>query len=135
MPAKAPKNAFATVLTAGLGPLLSSGKYSDLTVHCEDNAWKVHKMVMCTHSKFFVKACDGKFMEAKSGEIILAGDEPLVVEAMHQAPCMKETTSESRRKKNSLRIRWFFTRRSTQLERNTTSLRSRIWRKPRPRTS
>ncbi|OXV07803.1 hypothetical protein Egran_04433, partial [Elaphomyces granulatus] len=60
---KAPKNAFATVLTAGLGPLLSSGKYSDLTVHCEDNAWK----------------------EAKSGEIKLAGDEPLVVEAMLQA--------------------------------------------------
>jgi len=85
MSAKAPDNGFATVLTAGLGPLLSSGKYSDLTVHCEDNTWNVHKMVMCTHSKFFVKACDGKFMEAKSGEIILAGDEPLVVEAMLQA--------------------------------------------------
>jgi hypothetical protein len=25
----------------------------------------VHKMVMCTHSKFFVKACDGKFMVVK----------------------------------------------------------------------
>ena len=68
MPAKArkaPKNAFATVLTAGLGPLLSSGKYSDLTVHCEDNAWKVHRIVMCAHSKFFAKACDGGFMVVK----------------------------------------------------------------------
>jgi BTB/POZ domain-containing protein len=62
MSAKAPENAFATVLVGELGHLLSSGKYSDLTVHCEDNTWKVHKLVMCTHSKFFVKACDGEFM-------------------------------------------------------------------------
>jgi len=85
MSAKAPENAFATVLAGGLGALLSSGEYSDLTVHCEGNTWKVHKLVMCTHSKFFVKACGGEFMEAKSGEIKLAGDEPLVVEAMLQA--------------------------------------------------
>jgi len=62
MSTKAPENAFATVLAGGLGTLLSSGKYSDLTVQCENNAWKVHKMVMCTHSKFFAKACDGEFM-------------------------------------------------------------------------
>lgn len=61
MSVKAPENEFAPVLAGALGPLLSSGKYSDLMIHCENKAWKVHRMVMCTHSKFFVNACEGEF--------------------------------------------------------------------------
>jgi BTB/POZ domain len=53
MPGKASENTFSTALGEGMGALLSSGKYSDLTIQCGDNIWNVHKMVMCTLSAFF----------------------------------------------------------------------------------
>lgn len=44
-----------------LSGLLGSGKYSDLTLTCGSQIWKVHKGVMCLQSDFFAKACDGDF--------------------------------------------------------------------------
>ena len=41
--------------------LLTSEKYSDLTIICGDRNFKVHRAVVCTQSKFFSLACDGGF--------------------------------------------------------------------------
>jgi hypothetical protein len=38
-----------------------SSKYSDLVIHCEDQKFKVHKVIVCGQSSFFSKACDGEW--------------------------------------------------------------------------
>ena len=35
------------------GRLLESGKYSDLTLRCDDCEWEVHRTIVCAHSTLF----------------------------------------------------------------------------------
>ncbi|KAK5726546.1 hypothetical protein LTR17_012669 [Elasticomyces elasticus] len=42
----------------------------------------MHKIIVCSQSPFFAKACDGEFEEAQQGVITLREDDPLVVAAM-----------------------------------------------------
>lgn len=37
------------------------GKYTDLMIVCslDDTEFHAHKIILCTQSKFFAKACDG----------------------------------------------------------------------------
>jgi hypothetical protein len=35
---------------------LTSGEYSDLTIQCGDDVYKVHKVVVCTRAGFFARA-------------------------------------------------------------------------------
>lgn len=44
-----------------------SSKYSDATIHCGDQKFKVHKIVLCAQSKYFSKIFDGdwKVIELK----------------------------------------------------------------------
>ncbi|KAL9086306.1 MAG: hypothetical protein Q9165_007221 [Trypethelium subeluteriae] len=69
------------IFLASLQSLFSEPKYSDFTITCNDRKWNVHKLVLCTQSSFFSKACDGAFQEAESGEVDLK-DDPDVVNAM-----------------------------------------------------
>ncbi|KAE9970725.1 hypothetical protein EG328_006094 [Venturia inaequalis] len=64
-------------LRAGLGEILQSGAYSDLIVQDkEGRVHKVHKAIVCAHSKFFQKACEpGKFKEGEESAIsLIIGD-------------------------------------------------------------
>lgn len=46
--------------------LYETGKYSDLTLVCERQSFKVHKAVLCTQSAVLAAACDGQFEVRKS---------------------------------------------------------------------
>ena len=41
--------------------ILQSAKYSDLTVRCGSEEFKIHRAIVCPRSKFFAAACDGQF--------------------------------------------------------------------------
>jgi hypothetical protein len=51
------------------------GKYSDLTITCNNKQWAVHKAVICSRSSFFDLACSRHFRESKTGIIDLPGDD------------------------------------------------------------
>ncbi|KAK0755124.1 hypothetical protein B0T18DRAFT_400715 [Schizothecium vesticola] len=53
---------------------------SDCQVKCGDRVWDVHKLVLCTRSKFFEKALCGSFMEAKTNVVTLPEHDPKHVE-------------------------------------------------------
>lgn len=40
---------------------LASGEFSDFTVRCGSDAWKVHRVIVCSQSKWFQAACTGDF--------------------------------------------------------------------------
>lgn len=48
-------------LIAGLQNVFNSEEFSDLTIRCEEQEWKVHRAVICPQSKFFAVACNGDF--------------------------------------------------------------------------
>ncbi|KAF5631134.1 amino acid transport gap1 [Fusarium tjaetaba] len=67
-----------------LANLLQTGDYSDLTITCGKDQYRVHKAIICPRSNFFKAACDGKFKEAQTGEIDLPDDDPTAVRMMIQ---------------------------------------------------
>lgn len=44
-----------------LAELMHTGKYSDMTLVCAEQEFKVHKMVVCSQSPVFAAAIDGPF--------------------------------------------------------------------------
>ncbi|PNP79249.1 hypothetical protein FNYG_07325 [Fusarium nygamai] len=65
-----------------LANLLQTGDYSDLTITCGEDQYRVHKAIVCPRSNFFKAACDGKFKEAQTGRIDLPDDDPAAVRMM-----------------------------------------------------
>ncbi|KAL8813752.1 MAG: hypothetical protein Q9200_000005 [Gallowayella weberi] len=64
------------MLNERMASLLSSGKYSDLTIICRDQKFRVHRAVLCFASRFFAAACDGNFQEAQTAKVDLSDDDP-----------------------------------------------------------
>ncbi|KAH0556868.1 hypothetical protein GP486_005347 [Trichoglossum hirsutum] len=62
--------------------LLQSSKYSDLTIICGNREFNVHRSIVCPRSRFFAAACDGEFLEGKTGKITLMGDDMETVKRM-----------------------------------------------------
>ncbi|KAL8650255.1 MAG: hypothetical protein Q9210_003926 [Variospora velana] len=67
-----------------MASLFSSGKYSDLTITCRDRAFHVHRLFLCSASRFFAAACDGVFKEAQDSQIDLSDDDPQTLERLLQ---------------------------------------------------
>lgn len=40
---------------------LTTGKYSDLIIQCQEVEFKVHRIIVCTRSEMLDKACGGPF--------------------------------------------------------------------------
>ena len=59
-PANMP-NLHQTDLVSSLSDLFTSSKYSDLTIRCGSDLYKVHRAVVCQRSQFFAAACDSGF--------------------------------------------------------------------------
>ncbi|KAM3546351.1 hypothetical protein ARSEF1564_000839 [Beauveria bassiana] len=62
--------------------LFDEGAYSDLTIVCGDDRYRVHKAIVCPRSKFFASACNGPFQEGESGVVHLPEDDPLAIKMM-----------------------------------------------------
>lgn len=52
-------------LTNSPSSLLENDKYSDIRIECGDQAWQAHKAVICSHTEYFARACDGDFKVSK----------------------------------------------------------------------
>ncbi|KAK8102313.1 BTB/POZ domain-containing protein [Apiospora sp. TS-2023a] len=51
--------------------LLDSGQFSDAEVSAGRKVWRVHKTILCPRSKYFDRAFNGRFAEAKTGKLII----------------------------------------------------------------
>ncbi|KAJ2900356.1 hypothetical protein MKZ38_002489 [Zalerion maritima] len=64
--------------------LLSDGTFSDCEVVCGDKTWKTHKSILCTRSKWFMKALSGGFKESQDGSVKIEEFSPWEVRAVIQ---------------------------------------------------
>ncbi|KAH6847105.1 hypothetical protein B0I37DRAFT_374303 [Chaetomium sp. MPI-CAGE-AT-0009] len=69
-------------LLSSFDKLFKEGTYSDLTITCGVDEYKVHKAIVCPRSSFFATACNGLFQEGKTGVVALPDDDPQVVNLM-----------------------------------------------------
>ncbi|KAH7110418.1 hypothetical protein B0J13DRAFT_570183 [Dactylonectria estremocensis] len=58
------------------------GIYSDLKITCGGKEYPVHKVLLCTRSSFFKKACDSAFKEGESNTIDFLEDDTEAVDSM-----------------------------------------------------
>ncbi|KAF2094455.1 hypothetical protein NA57DRAFT_60499 [Rhizodiscina lignyota] len=73
---------YSSITTAlDLSSNFDDAKYSDLTIRCGEKTFKVHKMILCTQSEFFVNACERGFKESKTNEIDLSDNDVILIEA------------------------------------------------------
>ncbi|KAF2134922.1 hypothetical protein P153DRAFT_329795 [Dothidotthia symphoricarpi CBS 119687] len=72
-------------LLASFKGLLKSGAYSDLTVTCGDDSYKVHRVIVCERADFFARAIKfGGQKEAENRTIDLPEDDPDVIKLLIQ---------------------------------------------------
>ena len=61
---------------------LNDEKYSDFTMVCAGEEYKVHRVILAAHSKWFDRVCSSGFKEAKEGRVELKEDDPACVKRM-----------------------------------------------------
>ncbi|OQN98588.1 hypothetical protein B0A48_15851 [Cryoendolithus antarcticus] len=88
-------------LAAGVGSLLTSGKWTDFKVICHDRTFNVHKAVVCSQSAFFEAAVEGRFRESQENKIDLSEDDVEVVEVLINYPSY-ERPSTTKLEKNEV---------------------------------
>ncbi|KAI4945147.1 hypothetical protein J4E91_008124 [Alternaria rosae] len=69
---------------ASLKGILKSGAYSDLTITCGSDMYKVHKVIVCERAKFFARAIKFGGQESENGTVGLPEDEPAIVKLLVQ---------------------------------------------------
>jgi hypothetical protein len=57
-------------LLSGMHDAFGSSKYSDLCVHCEDDTYNLHRLIVCQRSRFFAACCDGDFKVRNYAQIL-----------------------------------------------------------------
>jgi hypothetical protein len=62
--------------------LYMGGKYSDITITCNNRQWACHKAIICSRSGFFDGVCSSPFRESATGVIDLSEDDEDAVEQM-----------------------------------------------------
>ncbi|KAL2349818.1 hypothetical protein BJ546DRAFT_1071018 [Cryomyces antarcticus] len=71
------------VMHTAMGSSFNNGKYSDLTIRCNDEAeYQVHKIIVCNQSAVLDALCKGPFLEATMKTIDLEDDLPYAIRAM-----------------------------------------------------
>ncbi|KAF4342498.1 kelch repeat and BTB domain protein [Fusarium beomiforme] len=65
-----------------LSEMLQTGLFSDFTIICGNNRYKVHEAILSTQSKFFKAICTGGYKES-DGEINLPEDDLAAVQEMN----------------------------------------------------
>ncbi|KAL2150556.1 hypothetical protein VTH82DRAFT_7119 [Thermothelomyces myriococcoides] len=78
------ENVCTTSIYHALSGLLTSGKFSDMTVLCGGRTFKVHRAIVCTQSPFFDKAITGGFAESTTNVVELPDDDPYIFERFLQ---------------------------------------------------
>ncbi|RYO70402.1 hypothetical protein AA0113_g3234 [Alternaria arborescens] len=63
---------------------LKSGAYSDLTIACGSDTYKVHKVIICGRADFFARTLNFGGKESESGVVDLPEDEPTIVKLLIQ---------------------------------------------------
>ncbi|KAH8728872.1 hypothetical protein GQ44DRAFT_737104 [Phaeosphaeriaceae sp. PMI808] len=71
-------------LLISLRESLQSGNYSDLTVTCGQDIYKVHKVIVCSRTVFFANAIKFPGKESKEATVDLPEDEPEVIKLLMQ---------------------------------------------------
>ncbi|KAI4666975.1 uncharacterized protein J4E79_001656 [Alternaria viburni] len=69
---------------ASLKGLLESGAYSDLTISCNGDTYKVHKNIVCDKIDFFTRAIRFGGKESQNDVVDLPEDDPAVVRRLIQ---------------------------------------------------
>lgn len=67
--------------------MLTSSKYSDLTITCGSDTYKVHKAIVCSQSTFFDNADKFGGKETTENKVDLPEDDPAVIKLMVQYIC------------------------------------------------
>ncbi|RGP69558.1 n-carbamoyl-l-amino acid hydrolase [Fusarium sporotrichioides] len=60
----------------------NTGDLSDAVITCEDQVFKIHRVVLSAHSKYFARALNGEWKETTDRKIEIKDFDPIVVEAM-----------------------------------------------------
>ncbi|KAH6686404.1 BTB/POZ protein [Plectosphaerella plurivora] len=67
------------VLMQAMKGLRYSGDYSDMTIVCDEDVYKVHKVVICSRSEYFRKVFDISMEESHTSRVDLSGHSPEAV--------------------------------------------------------
>ncbi|KAL8768425.1 MAG: hypothetical protein Q9209_005331 [Squamulea sp. 1 TL-2023] len=57
-------------------------KYHDLIISCKGTEWRVHRVIVCTQSEYFEKACQTGLKEGKTGRIDLKEEDPAMIDRL-----------------------------------------------------